>query len=120
MGEQDLRDRGLSKGAKQDQLQAFRSVQFCKISIKCSQRKMAGFPRRFEDQAIGKAQRRAVAILFECRGDAVGLLNGQISMMQKHVDGRGDFRMSQVVRRREHPGRFHENQRGHPSSFAHE
>lgn len=109
-----------SESANWGELQAFGSVEFCKISGKRSQRKMAGFPRCFENQAIREAQRRAVAILFECRGDGVRFLNGELSMMQKHFGGRRDLRVSEVVHGRKHPGRLHENQGRHPCPFARE
>src|SRR4249920_1603007 len=85
------------QGRNSLKLQSLGSVEFGEISVEGSQRKVAGFPRCFEDQTIGEPQRRAVAILLECCGHAIGLLNGKISMMQKHVDGLRDFRVSQVV-----------------------
>ena len=85
----------LSERPSEVELQSFGSVEFGEISVEGSQRKVAGFPRCFENQTIGEAQRRAVAILLERCGDAIGLLNGKIPVMQKHVDGRRDFRVSQ-------------------------
>ena len=102
------------------ELKSFGSVEFGEVSVESSQRKVAGFPRCFEDQTIGEPQRRAVAILLECCRHAIGLLNGKISVMQKHVDGGRDFRVSQVVHSGKNPCRFHENQRGHPCPFTHE
>jgi hypothetical protein len=61
-------------------LRSFGSVEFAEISVDGSQRKVAGFPRNFEDQTIGEPQRRAVAILLECCGHAIGLLSGEISV----------------------------------------
>jgi hypothetical protein len=86
------------KGPSGVELQSFGSVEFGEISVEGSQRKVDGFPRCFEHQTIGEPQRRAVAILLECCGHAIGLLNGQISMMQKHVDGRRDFSVANRVR----------------------
>src|SRR6266550_6949447 len=63
----------------------------------------------FRESSNRRSPMQVVAILLECRGDGVGFLNSSISMMQKHIDGCRDFRVSQLVHRGNNPCRFHEN-----------
>ena len=54
-------------------LQSFSSIELSKLSVKSAQRDVAGFPGRFEDQTIGKPQRRTATVVLQRGGDSTGI-----------------------------------------------
>src|SRR3972149_6405505 len=56
-------------------LQSFSSIELAKLPVKSAQRKVAGFPGHFEDQTIGKPQRRTATVVLQRGGDRAGYAN---------------------------------------------
>jgi hypothetical protein len=61
----------------------FGSIRFPESSVKGTQTKVTGFASDFENQTIGEPERGTATIVLTCHGHDIGVLDRQVSVMQK-------------------------------------
>ena len=69
---------------------------------------MTGFPSDFEHQAIGESKRRFLPVMIQRRSDDLGILEGELLVIEEHLDGRGNSSVLKVVDSGQNPRRFRE------------
>ena len=77
--------------------------------VECTQRQVSGFASDLQDQAIGKHQRRLLAITIQRGGDRTGILHDQVLVIQKHLNRRGELPRYETVNRGQYPGGMDEH-----------
>ena len=77
-------------------------------------------PCDFYDQAIGESQLRALAKAVERSRHDFGLLEREIAMREKDLDGCRNFRRRLIVDRGQYPHGLDENQVRHPGTSGDE
>lgn len=103
-----------------DRLQALRVVELRERSIEGADRRVTGFACDLDYQVIRESDRRTRAEAPQRERYNVGVLDGQVLVMQQHLDRRMNLRRAQLVDGLENPRRFGENQMRDPSTTGDE
>jgi hypothetical protein len=101
-------------------LQALYPIQFCKLSIKRTERQMSRLARDLQYQAIRKSQRRSIAVFIDCHCYDVRILYRQILVVEQHFNRQGNLLCGAIIDGIEHPHRFDQNQMGYPCALGDE
>ena len=101
-------------------LQLLSTIEFAQIAIKGSEGSVASLARNFEHQAVRETDRRPPTEALDGCSNRVSVLNGQILVIQEHIDSCRNRLRAAIVDRCEHPGRFSERQVRDPGSIDHE
>lgn len=78
-------------------LQPMSSFDLAYVAIKGAERGVPGLSSDFNHQAIGKSDAALPPELCDGGRDSLRILNGQMLMIQQHLDGRRDRRGLSVV-----------------------
>src|SRR6266436_206369 len=102
--------------APRSRLQALDPRELGQVTIECRERQLSRFPGNLEHETVGEAQRGALLELLErCRYD-VGVLQGEVLMIEQHVDRGYDLLSRALVDRIEYPRGFRQDDVGNPGA----
>jgi len=79
---------------------------FSEITVKRSEWPVSRLLRNRDHQAVGESNGRMSPELFHSRRHDLGILDGEVLVIQQHLDGRRDVFGRPLINRREDPGRF--------------
>ena len=84
------------------------------VTVEGAEGQMAGLARHLEREAVRKSESRLSPIEGEGSGNRVRILDGQVFVVEEHLNSGGDLGRSEIVHRAERPGRFHQHEARDP------
>src|SRR5687768_13711151 len=100
--------------------QTLNAIDPAKVAVERTEGRVSCLPGNLNHEAIGETSGWVPSKLLDRRGDDLGVLYGQVLVVQEHFDSRCDRFRSSIVDRRKHPRHFCDRQLRHPRPLCHE